>query len=253
MERVSRHSGKRGFTLIEFLFVAFTLALFLTALFNITQGGLRAYQRGVVQTELKHELRNIVDRVTTDVRQAVPGSFTVPARTSSLDMAQGLQFWRHKYAGDNMVPESNTQVTYQLSDIRMIPRADGGHYYIGSFNRSEMTPSLTTSQSLTDYMVRDYQIGLIKVLRIGVNFYWDFDPLATAPVQQNIDLLRGNIMIIRTHAGSTEPEVIDSSIMIALRPDKDIVAGSNYYPPTTTDDPYANIQRFGSPTSLIRP
>ena len=73
------------------------------------------------------------------------------------------------------------------------------------------------------------------------------------PVNRNLEVMEFCLTLVKTHSGSAEPEVIKSSTMVALRTGKDLTAGSNYYPPSAASDPYANIQRFGDPTSLVRP
>ena len=244
-------SRRRGFTLVEFLFVAFTLALFMTALFKITRGGLRAYQRGVVQTELKHELRNIMDRLTTDIRQALPGSFTSPTRSYSSSGSDNLTFRRYKYTADNTIPDGNVQVVYSLGSTQTIDVIDGGHFNIAPLTRAETISGSTTTITLSDYAVTDYQIGLIKVLHIGTQFSWARDPINLG--QSNLDVMGFRIMLLRTHSGSTEPETIKSESFASLRTSKDMTTGSNYYPPTVASDPYTNVQRFGNPTSLKRP
>ncbi len=253
MIKIIRNSQSRGFTLIEFLFVAFTLALFLTALFNITTGGLRAYQRGVVQTELKHELRNIVDRVTTDVRQALPTSFTLPDYTCQF--RDTMQFRRHQYEADNSIPESNTQITYFIDATKTLDTAVN-HMIYGPLTRSEMAGSTTTTQTLSENVVMAGNFGGQVRVPSGFRFisYPGYDELyPIAPPMPNRQVIQARLYIFRTHAGSSEPEVIETQTNIAIRSDKDILSNSDYYPPTLEIDPTANIQRFGSPTSLTRP
>ncbi len=251
-----KYYGKRGFTLIEFLFVAFTLALFLTALFNITQGGLRAYQRGVVQTEIKHELRNIMDRITTDLRQAVPAAdaFTQPARTYHLHGTWqfGADFRRYQYVADNSIPDASIRVRYQghTDNFRIIDRSDGNGYYVANFTRTETIGGTDTTSILSENVSLVYLDNVNSMSVFDGGFRWAEDPLSS---NTNIDVMEVKMTVVKTHAGATEPEAVSSTSRVALRGTKDLVAGSNYYPPTTADDPYANIQRFGSPTSLIRP
>ncbi len=241
----------KGFTLIEFLFVAFTLALFLTALFNITTGGLRAYQRGVVQTELKHELRNIVDRVTTDIRQLNLEAGTNPDRyytTGSTEPTESFMFYRYTYVADNTLPQGNTQVVYRVNAGS--PLSLGGvNYSVSDFVRTENAGGTVTNQTLSSHCVEmDDSTG--KYIS-KTHFCWDHDPYPSGTA--NIDTVRFHIKLLRTHSGSVEPETIENIVRISLRSTRGLITNSAYYPPASADAPYANIQRFGSPTSLIRP
>ena len=244
----------KGFTLVEFLFVAFTLALFMTALFKITRGGLRAYQRGVVQTELKHELRNIMDRITTDVRQAQPGSFTDPARTYGPYDTHSwtADFRRSKYTADDTIPDASVQVVYTVQPFHStLTQPDDYNYYVSTLTRAETESGTTQTISLSDNVVYAYNDPIIVATMFDSGFRWGKDPIN--PSNRNIDVLEVTMALAKTHSGSDDPEHVKSITKVALRTGKDLTAGSNYYPPSAASDPYANIQRFGDPTSLVRP
>ena len=176
MTHFFRTHKSRGFTLVEFLFVAFTLALFMTALFKITRGGLRAYQRGVVQTELKHELRNVMDKVITDLRQAQPGSFTTPGRTYGPygGLSFDANFRRSKYTADNTIPDASVQVVYDITGGgNLINRPNGYNYYVSEITRAETEGGTTQTITLSENVVHAYMDPVIMASVFESGFRWE--------------------------------------------------------------------------------
>lgn len=243
---------KKGFTLAEFIFVALTLALFLMALFQVTRGGLRAYTRGVVQTEMKHQLRDAVDKISTDLRQAQPGTSTITSPNwthgNPTALESDLEFRRAKWRADGGYPYESILIEYNLVATRTIS-IGGVTYNLGNLTRRENATSMPGGTDTTSTIAEDIVISDSASATPTSGFRWIPDPANTA-TNNNIYVLEVKLKILRTHQGSSEPELLETSTRVAVRSKNQIGSGFDSF---TTAHPYSNIQRFGEPTSLKKP
>lgn len=249
-------------TLVEFMFVMVALSIFLTALIQITIGGMRAYQRGMVQTQLKYRMRLIVDKISTDLRQAVPttgsAGFITPTRTTtSTGRTLTLDFHRYRYdVSETTRPKKDIRVQYNVAQYATLtlPISIGGTTSNVSFRMQTLTrvetneaTGYTTSELLADNVVQSDNSG--GSFTEKTYFQWAPDP--TNSSLANLNVMTINLKMLQT-AGVGKPEWLEAVTRASLRPSRESNIGSNF-PATAAFNYLTNLMRFGEPTSLVRP
>ncbi len=103
---MARAHAPRGLTLIETIVVIAVFALLAVTATQMLMGGVRAWRKGQMRTELRATARSAMDLILTDLRQM--SSYTSPLTTSpSYDLAM-VKFKRDPSSGD----PTTVSVTY---------------------------------------------------------------------------------------------------------------------------------------------
>ncbi len=250
-----KQKTKKGFTLIEFVVVIAALSLFLLSLVQITRGGIRTYYRGLYQTQLKQSLRRAAEKISTDLRQAVPeagssGFITPDWSPTDTAQHQELEFFRFKRdpngvaGGEESKPLNNVKVHYQIIQTGTI-NYKGHTYTVGRLVRdiNDGTPEIVADD-----------VVINKDSTHMTYFKWAPDP--EHPTSANNYVMQIKIMLMHQTAttGERVPLFLESAFDVALRADRNLASGSNY-PPSSTYEYTSNTHQFYylRPTSLIEP
>lgn len=68
-------NSKRGVTLVELLVAVALLSLIMVAFYTIFKGGTKAYETGETRVELIQNARIALDRISSEIRQALPDPY----------------------------------------------------------------------------------------------------------------------------------------------------------------------------------
>lgn len=256
------NNHKKGFTLVEFIFVALALGLFMTSLLQLTIGGIRAYKKGVAQTEIKYELRRTLDLISADLRQAVPVPGTADGFISpyygftNTDNSLILKFERFKYNDSSPTLPKKITVTYEFPTVDSEYKtfvAGGKMYYIGALKRTEMDPAEPQNNTweivADNLLVKTAKVNSNKQVISGTeNFksYFRWRPTPYNPDHQ-VDLNVVEIALAAAkESGATvnKPELAETKTYISIRSDKGLVSGANYDSGDTHERPFINIRRY---------
>lgn len=110
----------RGFTIVELVFTILIFSILMLSIIKITVDSTKVFKRGMVQSEMKDQLRRTMDAIATDVRQAqvLAGSTewtSPPQGNDKVTPVTRLTFYRYLYnSGDPDSPNTGL-IEYQLT------------------------------------------------------------------------------------------------------------------------------------------
>jgi len=198
---------KKGFTLVELLFVLLVFTIFMMSLIKITMDGLKIYRRGVSQTEMKQQLRRAMSAITNDVRQAVPESgtsgWTHPDyQDDATDPVLQLNFYRYVYDGaDPNIPDT------RLIEYKLVEDVDDTY----KLTRIETIGGSPRYNVLATNLVVDSSAELN-----GSHFRWGRNGMNTALADNSVLIVR--LLMKKYHGGGINiPETIDLTTEILAR------------------------------------
>lgn len=261
LQALPKGKRARGITLVEFLFAAFTLLLFMLALYKITKGGLTSYKRGIIQSEIKQQVRTSMDKMVTDLRQADPSNPITPIGVYgpySAALQTDMTFFRFKYVADNIRPVPGAgavNVEYHLISENPAAVINGVSYNLGRLTRRERTGAAPwTTTTLCENVV----ITKAGVQKSGFRWIQNSTILNTGTGydtpdgNKNVRVMEIMLMALRSDPSRNEPETVETSSQVAIR-SFGMLASSNYYGVSDAMNTRSNVQRYGQPTSLVRP
>ncbi|MFP4497976.1 MAG: type II secretion system protein J [Vulcanimicrobiota bacterium] len=220
----------KGFTLVEFVIVIFVFSLFMTSLFQVTDGGIRAFRKGVAQTEIRHQTRQFMEQLSADLKQAVPAGGTTFMQPPFMESTGGspaavdnLNFTRYiadTAADPETDPPTTADVKYYIdpTSIEVVPFS-GKDYRIGSMIREYAPDGGTTEVTvIAENVVLDID-GVSGNFHDSTWFMWRVEN----PPNNNVNdlgLIVVNLVMIRPEEGNTEPETMTLHTTIHLGTDE---------------------------------
>ena len=223
---------KKGFTIIELLFVIMVFSILMLAIVKITMDSTKVFKRGMLQSEMKQQLRRVMDSITTDVRQAaviVSGTEwqSPPTGNDKVNPVINLKFQRYVY-------DSGDQANPEIADVEYIlePSADNLYQLKREITIGGVIRSNIIAENL--YVAADYANGSY--------FKWAPDEIDTGKVVNDAIVVR---LMMKAYHGE-KLETMDLETRIGLRS----VETSSANPPM---QPTQYNVYMDSPTSLMDP
>lgn len=249
MFRPTNVKKQKGMTLAEFVVSLIALSLFLTALIQITRGGIRTYTKGLIQTEMKHELREAAEVITVDLRQAVPSSdgFGSLWDTDDQDKHQDISFYRFEYAGDETTQPDEVQVEYEFEEDETITY-NGVAYVMANLTRTY------TDADGNEYPPEIIATNIVKTQGGTKTSYFKWVEDAVDSDSSNLYLMNVTLKMMRFTPGKKTPETLQTSFNVGLGADRNQVSDSDFDSIKDSYDDITDVKTFiGRPSSLVRP
>ena len=225
----------RGFTLIEALIVVAIMGMLLLSLSKLTMDGIKVYKRGIIQTEMKNQIRKAMDAITSDLRQAdVNYTSWVPDRTTDSVSPNGeLEFRRYVYTGDNTAP-TIAIVKYKLE----VEPGNAGYY---------MLTREVTEGGVVRYGILAEGLKYTANSESASHFKWKTDGMDTSKADVNSLLV---VLVMEKYSGNVREE-IKVQTAVAIRSD------TQNNPETASGSSPNYAAKYGvfmdTPSSLVDP
>jgi len=228
----------KGFTLIEVLIVVAISGLLLLSLSKITLDGIKVYKKGIVQTEMKSQIRKTMDMITSDLRQANTASGWVkPTRTDDMVTPQSeLIFRRYVYKSDNESTPTSALVKYKFE----IEPGNSGYYML--------TREVTDENNVVRYGILADGLKFVEGSDSASHFRWNIDGMNSSKADINSLLV---VLVMERFPGNIREEIrVQTAVAIRSEeqkyPDEVSSGYSKYY-----------AAKYGvfmdSPSSLVDP
>lgn len=191
----------RGFTLIEVLIVVAIMGMLLLTLSKLTSDGIKVYKRGIVQTEMKNQIRKTMDQITSDLRQADVGSgWVTPARTTdTIAPKSELEFRRYVY-------DSNAASTPTPATVKYVFEEEPGNtgYYM-------LTREINEGGVLRFGILAD-GLKFTKNSESGSYFKWKTDGMDSSKADLNSLLV---VLVMEKYSGNIREEIkVQTAVVI---------------------------------------
>ncbi len=232
--RYKQKTGSKGFSLIEVLIVVAIMGMLLLSLTKITSDGIKVYKRGIVQTEMKSQIRKAMDSITSDLRQASTAGWISPSRTTdTVGTVKELKFKRYIYNSSDEASPSEATIEYTFES----DTSNTGYY---------MLTRKITENSVVRYSILADNLKYVANSEAASYIRWNPDGMDSTKADTNSLL----VVLVMERFSSNVREEIRVQTAVAIRSEEQ-------HDPDSSDSPPYYAAKYGvfmdSPSSLEDP